>query len=279
MEIDVYLQQLYINVERAGERVVDLEEADFRVLDGSVSQELVTFEHGDVPFTAALLVDSSTSMSGRMLPTALEATRTFIGDMNPLDEAKLILFSDQVQVETPFTGSSTILGLGLGTVEAGGGTALNDAVYLAYKRLEKRQGRKVIVLLSDGIDVESALSMTQVRELSRSLQPALYWIRLARPGEGADSNRSSAWRDPPAHSRELAQLRETVAETGGRIITIASIDQVGEAFTALLEELREQYVIGYYPSITRGAGGWHEIEVRVADPDVEVRTRRGYLER
>jgi Ca-activated chloride channel family protein len=276
--IDVDLQQLYVTVERDGARVLDLQESDFRVVDASVGQEMVTFERGDVPFTAAVLVDSSLSMKGGRLPTALEAAKAFIGDMKELDEAKLILFSDQVQVETPFTNSATILALSLGNVSAGGGTALNDAVYLAQKRLQTRHGRKVIILLSDGIDVESVLSMEQVQRLSRSLQAALYWIRLPRPGENDSSRRFSAWRDDRAHARELQLLRETVIETGGRIITIDSIDDVHDAFQALLTELREQYVIGYYPSITRGTGSWHEVEVQVGGENLDVRTRRGYLE-
>lgn len=279
LEIDVDLQQLYVTVERDGRRVLDLDEKSFRILDAGLPQAAVTFERGDVPLTAVLLVDSSTSMQGRKLPTALRGVRTFIRDLKPLDEAKLILFSDHVQLETPFTGSATILSLGLGSVKPSGGTALNDAVFLAQERLETRQGRKVIVLLSDGIDVESILSMEQVRWLSRTRQAALYWIRLPRPGESARSRRYSSWRNARDHADQLDALRDTVADTGGRIITIASIDDVADAFARLLEELREQYVLGYYPSISRGPGAWHKIEVRLDDPRLTVRTRTGYLER
>lgn len=277
-EIDVDLQQLYVTVERDEERVLNLAEESFRILDGKAPQSIVTFERGDVPFTAVLLVDSSTSMQGRKLPTALRGVRTFIRNLRPLDEAKLVLFSDRIQLETPFTGSATILSMGLGAVEAAGGTALNDAVFLAQKRLETRQGRKVIVLLSDGIDVESILSMEQVLWLSRTRQAALYWIRLPRPGESSRSRRFSTWRNAREHARQLNFLHDTVADTGGRIITIASIDEVAGAFDRLLRELREQYVIGYYPTISRGSGAWHEVEVRLPDPQLSVRTRTGYLE-
>ena len=74
-------------------------------------------------------------------------------------------------------------------------------------------------------------------------------------------------------------LRDTVADTGGRVITIASIDEVASAFARLLAELREQYVLGYYPSISRGSGAWHKVEVRLDDRQLTVRTRTGYLER
>jgi len=278
LEIDVDLQQLYVTIERDGRRVLDLDEKSFRILDGRAPQTIVTFERGNVPFTSVLLVDSSTSMQGRKLPTALRGVRTFIRSLRRLDEAKLVLFSDRIQLETAFTGSSTILSMGLGAVEADGGTALNDAVFLAQKRLETRQGRKVIVLLSDGIDVESILSMEQVLWLSRRRQAALYWIRLPRPGETSRSRHFSTWRNAREHSRQLELLQEAVADTGGRVITIAAIDEVAAAFDRLLKELREQYVLGYYPSITRGSGVWHDVEVKLVEPELTVRTRTGYLE-
>ena len=279
LEIDADLRQLYVTVTRSGERVLDLSRDGFQIFDDETLQDLVTFERGDVPFSAVLLLDASSSMAGQKLETALAGVRRFLGSLGALDEAKLILFSDRILMETPSTNLSTLLTLGLEEVEPGGGTALNDAVYLAYKRLEERQGRKVIILLSDGIDIDSVLPMERVRWLSKRHHAALYWIRLPREGQPVDELEAhfiTTWRSADEHRVELGALVGTVEESGGRIITITDIGEVEGAFQQLLSELREQYVLGYYPSVTRGTGAWHEIRVDAGEDD--VRTRVGYLE-
>lgn len=270
--IDSTLQQLYITVKRGEERALDLERDDFAVFDNSERQEIVTYERGDVPFTAVILVDASSSMRGRRLQIALKGAEAFVDGMKELDQAKLLLVSDRVLYETPFTSFSSVLSVGLRGVEADGGTALNDHLYLAMKRLEERQGRRVVVFLSDGIDVESALTMQQVRWMASQRQPVLYWIRLE-----ASPRQISSWRSVPEHEREFEALTNTVKESGGRIETIERIEEVEQAFQSILEDLRNQYVIGYYPSASTGRDGWHKILVRVRDSSLDVRTRGGYL--
>lgn len=272
-EISVDLQQLYVTVERGAERVFDLGRDDFAVFDNGERQELVTFERGDVPFTAVLLVDASTSMRGRRLKIALEGAEAFVRGMRQLDQAKLLLFADRVIHETPFTTFASVLTVGLRGASAGGGTALNDHLYLAMKRLETRQGRRVVVILSDGIDVESVLPMARVHWSAGQLQPVLYWIRLA-----AEPRHRSMWRDPDEHSEELELLRRTVEESGGWIETIDRIEDVEQAFRAILEDLRNQYVLGYYPPKSGGKDNWHKVLVRVGDDSLDVRSRGGYSE-
>lgn len=133
-----------------------------------------------------------------------------------------------------------------------------------------------MILLSDGVDVESVLAMEQAREISR-LEPAtLFWLRLPRAANEASI--STAWRDPKGHARERSLLEETVVETGGRVLPIQGVEEVREALAGLLRELREQYVIGYYPSPKGAPGTWHEVEVRTAASGVKVRTQKGYVE-
>lgn len=279
-EIEVGLQQLYAVVELGGRRVAGLTREDFTILDEGVPQEIVTFERGEVPFTAVLLVDSSTSMAGDRLRTALDGAKGFAGKMNRLDEAKLLLFSDRILLETPFTSVPSILSLGLSSVEAQGGTALNDALYLGLKRLEGHQGRKVLILLSDGVDIESVLPMEQVQRIARQSQSLLYWLRLGGNAEETQNMQIfSAWRDGVGHAREIELLRSTVLESGGRIMPLDSVDQVAAALETLLRELRDQYVLGYYPSTSKGRGTWHDVELRVRGEGNQVRTQEGYLER
>lgn len=280
-EIEVGLQQLYVVVERGNRRVTGLTRDDFTVLDDGVPQPLITFERGEIPFTAVLLVDASTSMAGDRLRTATDGAKGFVAGMKRLDEAKLVLFSDRILLETPFTSVPSIVSLGLSGVQPQGGTALNDALYLALKRLEGSQGRRVVVLLSDGIDIESVLPMEQVQAIARRTHAVLYWLRLRRYAEQELPfvEIFSAWRDGEGHRRQMDLLQSTVLESGGRIETLDSLDQVKPALETLLRELRDQYVLGYYPSQSKGRGTWHDLELHVRGEGLQVRTQEGYLER
>lgn len=276
--VQVDLRQLYITVEEGG-KPGGYTRQDFTVMDQGVRQQVVTFERGDVPFTAVMLLDSSASMQGGRLDTALDGARSFFNAMHRLDEGKLLLFSDRLLKETPFTSVPAILNLGLTGATAEGGTALNDAFYVALKRLEPRQGRKVVVLLSDGGDIESALPMARVREVAQRSQAVFFWLRLRREEERLGTvRRYSTWRDADAHQEELDALRDTILESGGRIEPIDAVSQIGDALANVLRELREQYVVGYYPSRSVGAGTWHEIDVRTSD-GARLRLHRGYAER
>jgi Ca-activated chloride channel family protein len=275
-QIEVALRPVFVRVERGGNLVRELRREDFTVFDGGVRQQVITFERGDVPFTAALLLDASASMHGGRLETAIQAVSAFARAMLPNDEAKLLLFADRVLLETPFTNAPSFLTLGLPMIEAGGGTALNDALYLALARLEPRSGRKVVLILSDGVDVESVLSMSSIRTLARRSGVILYWLRLG--GEGDTSLQAfTPWRDADAHRRERRLLNDSVVETGGRILDVGRIEQAQGALAAVLQELREQYVLGYYPSSSLGSGSWHDVRVEVAGGGA-VRTQRGYTE-
>ena len=101
----------------------------------------------------------------------------------------------------------------------------------------------------------------------------MYWIRLE-----ASSSQRSSWRSVMEHEQEFEDLRSTVTESGGRVETIQRIEDVERAFQSILEDLRNQYVIGYYPSASTGGDAWHKILVRVRDSSLDVRTRGGYLE-
>lgn len=278
-EVQVELQQLFVTVHRDGRPMLYLSRQEFKVFDNDVEQPLATFGRGDAPFTAVLLVDASSSMAGGRLEKALDGARAFFAGMGALDQAKLMLFSDHVLLETPFTSIQPVLTLGLRGVTASGGTALNDALYLASKRLETRRGRKIAVLLSDGVDVESVLSIDAARAIARR-QVTLYWLRLRGDTEAVKGKKiliNSAWRDAPSHQRELDHLRAAVLGSGGRIADLAGVEEIPATLTALLSELRDQYVLGITPRRTGGKGTWHPVRVEVQDGLV-ARTQDGYFE-
>ena len=274
-KLDIELQQLYVTVTEGDERVLHLGREDFRILDDGQPQEMVTFEPGDVPLTATLLVDASFSMKGDRLRLAVRGAQRFVEEMKELDEATLMLFSDRLLYATPFTRDPEALTAALHEVRAGGGTAINDHLYLALKWLEAEQGQRVVILLTDGVDVESTLDMGKVLWMVGRSQALVYWIRLA--DEEAGLSRFTAWRDAEGHRKEMAYLSQAVTESGGRIVDIQDLQQAEAVFREILRELREQYVLGYYPSHNVNDGNWHEVRVQV-DGGYDVRTREGYID-
>ena len=277
---EVDLKQLYVTVTRDGARVRNLDRDDFTVLDDGRRQELITFENGDVPFTAALLIDASASMYGAKLEAARAGAASFIKGMRELDESKVTVFSDVIQNTTPFSGNPEVLMAGLTNALGQGGTAVNDNLYVALRLLENRQGRRLVVLLSDGIDSHSALGGAEVLEAVRRSEAMVFWIRLLEGNERADDpepQMASAWQMPEDYRRRANALRELVDLSGGRIIPVRSTTEIEPVFIEILRELREQYALGYYPDVQSRDGSWHRLKVRVDRPGAEARTHRGYL--
>lgn len=277
-EVGVELQQLYVTVLRDDRRVLDLDESNFRIVDDGEEQELVTFARGDIPLAAALVLDSSGSMAGERIEAALAGAKAFVRDMRELDEAAVFLFSDGLIRSTDFEADDAVLEASLDNVEVSGrATAINDHLYLALKRLDSRQGRRVVLLLSDGADVHSVLSMQDVLWKARRSQALIYWIRLEGEGRYHGGSFNSTWRNYLENQQEWELLEQSVVDSGGRIVSVG-VNDVEAAFREVLAELREQYVLGYYPSNIRNDGSWHEIRVRLRDRDGSVRTRNGYID-
>ncbi len=272
LTIDVRLRQLYVTVSGRSE---ELGRDAFTIRErGGGRPKVVTFERGDIPFSATLLIDSSTSMQGERLAAALDGARAFLRAMRPLDEAKVLLFADRLRLETPFTSVPTVLDLALSDAQTAGGTALHDALYFAIERLATRQGRRVIILLSDGQDVESVLSMARIAERLKREPMALYWVRLRREEERLGPlKRWSIWRDARGNERESRFLERAIDESGGRIEVIDSTDQAAAALGEILDELRNQYVLGYYSERSE-EDAWRKVSVDVRGGG-RVRVQRG----
>ena len=288
-EIEVELQQLYVTVTEQNRRSLDLTREDFVVLDDGQRQEILTFARGDVRLTAAILIDASASMRGERLRFALGGAEAFVAGMTPQDQAAIHLFSDRLLHRTPFLSDAPRLLRGLDRVRPDGGTALNDHLYLALKLLEREQGRRVVILLTDGFDSHSSLRMREVRWLARRSRALLYWLRTDTAE--TEAARWSAWKNPVDYREEHDLLTRTVLESGGRILTLERLAETEAAILEVLAELREQYVLGYLPSHAgpgmgshvrprgpRNDGRWHEVAVRVRRSGARVRAADGYVD-
>jgi Ca-activated chloride channel family protein len=276
--LEIELRQLYVNVMAEGQRVQGLQRDDFRILDGGEPEKIVTFEHGDIPVTAVLLLDCSASMEGERFDAAMSGARTFVDRMAPLDEAKIMLFSDRLLAATPFTRDREVLGAALEEAEPVGGTAINDYLFAGLKMLDGRQGRRVVVLFTDGADLHSLLSMRDVLWKAQRSQAVVYWIFLREPEEDGPPKFATALRGYEDNLEEYRLLRRAVAQSGGRIAELDGPEELEGGFAEIMNELRQQYVLGYYPSNAQGDGSWREVDVKVRGVGARVRTRLGYID-
>jgi Ca-activated chloride channel family protein len=274
-EIELPLQQLYVTATRGDAPALDLGREEFHIFDDGREQRLVTFERGDVPLAAVLLIDSSLSMRGAPLAGALAGARAFAAGMAELDEAMLLAVSDQVLIRNSFTREPDQLVAGIDAASARGGSAIYDHLFLALLELDRRQGRKVIVLLSDGVDVDSLLAARELEPVFGRSQALLYWLRLG--GRRGDVRHRSAWRDFEEHRAELEALERLVERSGGRTLDLPRSADAPAAFETILDELRRQYVLGYYPTATRRDGRWRKIRIDVPS-GITLRAREGYYD-
>ncbi len=275
LEMQLSLQQLYVTVTRDGRPLPDLRREDFRVFDGEVEQRLVTFEQGDVPMTLVVLLDASESMRGERLAAARSAALALCDRLQPLDEAMVLAFSDRPLRLSRFGRGEPLRGA-LAEIEAGGGTALNDHLYAALRLLDARQGRPVVLLLSDGADTLSFLGIEEVVWKTRRSDAILY--RLRPTAGGAEQVAfATSWRGFRENRDEVAGLEEAIRASGGRVDSVPS-GELAEAIQAILTELRQQYALGYYPTTRNRDGSWRPVRVEVTVPGAWIRTRSGYFD-
>lgn len=302
--VGIELQQLYVSVsDGAGERVLGLRAADFRVFDEGKPQELVTFAAGDIPWTALLLVDGSASMAGEPMRAAASGVRRFGERLEQNDEAKVLVVSDQILSRSPWTDQAEALVEAIEGVDTGGGSALLDHLYMGLGLVEARHGRRVVILLSDGIDLHSVLDIEQVRRVARHSQAMVYWLRLGEApsrrelrvdsaSRAAAGGRSgvyfrtpqrvplSSWRSS-REAQDLARpLGELVEQSGGRVVAVEGVDGIGDALAEIAAELRQQYALGYAPQPRRNDGSWRRVRIRLpGHRGLQTRTRQGYVDR
>lgn len=273
-EMNLKLRALFVSVLQGGQRNLALTQRDFRVFDNGVEQEIVTFGRDELPLTAVLLLDTSESMGANELEAVRRGAKAFLDGMKPEDEAMLALFSDRLLNFTPFTSNKKVLASAMEKTRSSGGTAVNDFLFLSLKALDARQGQRVVVLFSDGSDVHSVLPASDVLWKAQASPALIYWIQFG----GQHKSFTSAFRDFQANDREYENLVKAVRESGGRIVEVDRLENLEYAFRDILEELREQYALGYYPTTAKGDGSWHKVDVRVRGFTGKARHREGYAD-
>ncbi|MCG8458300.1 MAG: VWA domain-containing protein, partial [Holophagales bacterium] len=284
--VDLDLRQVYVTASGFGQREPGLEKHELTLLDNGREQTIVTLEQGDIPFTATLLLDASGSMEGERLGRALAGARAFVDGMGPFDRARLLVAADRIRELSPLVAAgdeaAASLGQRLAGTTAAGGTALYDHLFLALDTLEPEQGRKVVIVLSDGYDLMSAVAAETIQGVVQRGQIQLYWIRLVQhidPRlEKLEHIPSSPWRTKRQHKAQLRLFEETVKKSGGRIVAIDRDSEVAEALADILAELRDQIAIGYYAEPRHGDGRWRGLALETSRRGVKLRHVSGYID-
>ncbi|MEK7406023.1 MAG: VWA domain-containing protein [Acidobacteriota bacterium] len=272
-KVDVKLVRVLATVkDGAGQLVGSLEKADFTILDNGVRQELAVFErHTEQPLSVAVLIDTSLS-TGIELAYETESVAKFlkalVGEGNPRDTAALYSFSHDVTLRTGFTRRLERLEGSLKGLKPLGGTSLYDAIYLAGRNLDEREGRHVIVVVTDGGDTTSAKNYHDALKAAQLADAVLYAI-LVMP----------ITNDPGRNVGGENALAGLAAGTGGRVFFPSVGAMLDIAFADILRELRTQYLLGYYPkNVPPSKDAFHRVEVRLSRPHLRALARNGYYE-
>ena len=257
----------------AGRYIAGLAPEQFGVYEDGIRQDVSYFNRANVPIALALLLDTSSSMEGKMV-TAREAAIGFARRLRPQDLGQLIGFATRVEVLQPLTGDQAALERVVRTTAAGGGTALYDAVYIALKELKKVRAateedirRQAIVVFTDGEDTSSLMAYDDLLDLARRSDTAIYTIAL----------RSSVEIAARAYMETDYSLRQLSEQTGGRSFFPAGIGDLAGVYGQIADELASQYVVGFVSKNTRRDGAWRRLSVRVDHPGATARTRTGYF--
>ncbi len=281
LRIDQYEQVSLVNLyaivrDRQGNYVSDLTRDRFRVTENGRAQVIERFSDEWKPLRIAIVIDTSLSMQGDKLEAAREAALSFLGGLRPDDQGMVVAFSDAVEIAQPLTSDRTLLQSAIEKTHARGGTALYDAIWRTADQLEKFDGRRVIVLLSDGRDeaasgLEPGSLHTEEEALDRALRSEAMIFAI-----GFGRNLAAEW--DFFHRRSLeAILREMAEATGGRALFSSRTGKLRKTFDEVAEDLRHQYSLAYISDDPKRDGTWREIRLTIGRPDLSVITRKGYF--
>lgn len=269
LRLDVKLVSLFVNVtDKNGAIVGSLTQDDFKIFEDGRPQKIAVFERqSEMPLALTLAIDTSSSTyKDRGLEQ--DAAKKFVHAMiRPQDRMSVIQFNTDVLELTDFTNKVAQIDHGLNSMRGAGGTALYNAIYLGSRELGKKEGRKVLVLVSDGGDTLNEYTYEDAREQALRNEVMIYSI-IDVPIE------ASAGRDLGGE-HAMITLSE---DTGGKHF-YAYEGGLDKAFERVSEDLRTQYMIGYYPHNQVPGRDFHRVEITVprAAPDqFNIRHKAGY---
>jgi Ca-activated chloride channel homolog len=252
-------------VDPSGRLVPSLERTDFSVVDNGKPAEIALFSNESQPFSAVVMLDTSASMTAN-LKLLNRAAEQFLLRLLPVDRAQVGAFNDKIQLSGTFTNDRDELIGSLNDLYFGNPTRLNDGIAAGLDALKGIDGRRVVLVFTDGEDTSSRLGFKTVMERARDEEVMVYAI-------GLESEYFNGMR--VVRSRPSRDLRKIADETGGGYFELQKTDELAPTFTRVAAELRSQYLLGFAPVLLDNRV--HKLEVRVNKPGMTVRARRSYL--
>jgi Ca-activated chloride channel homolog len=256
---------LYTTVTEAGRLVPGLTRDDFEILDNGKPQPLTVFSNEVLPITVVVMLDTSGSMTGN-IDTLKAGAEQFLLRLLKGDRARVGDFNDKIQMVSPLTGDRDELIASLSDIDFGYPTRLYDAIAEGLNELQDIEGRKVVLVFTDGDDTASRTRFGTVLDRAQTGEVMVYAIGL----QGEDVINGRRVRTRP--DRSLKTLAEA---TGGGYFELSKTDQLMSTFTRVALELHSQYLLGF--SAEARDGKTHKLEVRVKRPGMTARARKSYV--
>lgn len=257
---------VYATATDAGGRLVaDLSQEDFEILDNGKPVTISAFSNDPQPFTAVVMLDTSASMTEH-LKLLNQASEQFLIRLLPVDKAQVGAFNDKLQLSGTFTNNRDELIADLDDLQFGNATRLWDALAFSLDAFKGVDGRRVVLIFTDGDDTASRVRFGDVMARSRDEEVMVYTIGLAT--EYFNGQRM-------VRSRPDRNLRRVAEETGGGSFELQKTDMLASTFTRVAQELRSQYLMAFAPEALDGKV--HKLDVRSKRPGVTIRARRSYL--
>jgi VWFA-related protein len=265
VEVEAVNVLVTVTDKKTGRFIKELTRDHFQIFEDGILQEITNFSRQtDLPLTIALCVDTSSSVKLKLKFEKEAAVDFLFTIMRPKDKALLAEFDTGVTLLHDFTSNPNDLITEIKNLRAGGGTSLYDAIYLvSEQKMLYEQGRRTMVVLSDGADLTSTHSFNDALRMSQMAEVSIYALSTTRFGADIDHEGDNA----------LKQLAEA---TGGRVFFPYSTAQLSKSFMEIQDELRSQYNIAYVPGNTAKDGSYREIRVKVDYDDINLRHRMGY---
>ncbi len=269
--VDVHLVRVLATVKDAsGQLIGSLSKEDFQILDNGVPQHLAVFEHHtEQPLSITVMIDTSAS-TGIDLKYEVDSVNRFFFALfregNPADAASLLAFNWETIQLADFTHNLARLDSALRGIRSDGGTSLYDSIYLAADGLDGREGRHVIIVVTDGGDTTSYKTFHDALRAAQMTDTVLYPVLVVPITNDAGRNTGG--------ENALTTLAQN---TGGRVFAPTLGAELDAAFLEIIRDLRTQYLLAYYPKdVPPTKDPFHRIEIKLKRPDLRVSARSGY---
>ncbi|MFM8535841.1 MAG: VWA domain-containing protein [Acidimicrobiia bacterium] len=259
-KVSVDVVQVTAVVTNHGRFVSGLQQSQFKLLEDGVAQTIGHFSSEGSALEIVVAIDVSESMTLAM-PQLKNSVKKFLGALSAKDQVTITAFNDNMFTLTRRETNALQRARAVDRLSAWGGTALYDVIIRGVQQLSRQAGRRVLVVFSDGDDRTSHATINAVEQAVRSNDATLFMVALGRGVKEAALK---------------SGIEKLVDLSGGRSLFVERSDQLDGPFAEILEELSNQYILGYESKNTARNGAWREVKLEIPGTGYEVRARQGY---